>query len=159
VVGVAQGMLGIRVLAIGVIAIVHHLACALGQNANGIVRQRAPLVMHFQMGERLGAGYMHPAQLAFHSPAGLIQVHHFFRPDQVLSNLLIDRRDRLGYLLAALDQRAFTEWAVVQLAQDLAGALQRNVMVLVEVHRLSFDLRPILHRLGHPSRKFGLVHL
>ncbi len=69
----------------------------------------------------------------------------------LLRNLKVDRMK----IWAALDQRGFAEWAVIKLIQDFAGALQWDVVVLVEVHRLRLVLHSVLHRLGHPQRKFG----
>ena len=62
-------------------------------------------------------------------------------------------------LLAGRDNRRLTGRVLVQVDQDFLRAFQRDVMILVEVDRLRFDSRPVLHRFCHPRRELGLVCL
>lgn len=79
--------------------------------------------------------------------------------DQVAFDPSIDRSHLLGNGLPSVDNRIVRHRPTIQVDQDFAGPFQRYEMVVVEVNRLAFEDRPILHRLAHLDRKVSSVHL
>ena len=98
---------------------------------------------------------MQPPQLLFDAPASFIKVRRAFRRVQFFLACLIDRLNPLGHLVARFHDRPFAHHLAVQILEDLGGALQGYMMLLVEIHHLRFDPFPILHRLADLWRKFA----
>ena len=102
---------------------------------------------------------MGPAQLALDPHPCLVKVNRVGGVDQMLFHGGLDWLDLIRYLLAGSDDRRFSHWLTVEVSQDLSGAFQGNEVVLIEVHRLRFDLWSVLHRLGDSGWKFRCTHL
>jgi len=137
----------------------HHVARAPGQKANFIVRFHATASVQLQMGEHGCAGDVKPVEFPGHPGARFVQVYRLGSLNQVFLEGCVDRRNLLGDLDAGFHHRPVAGRLLIQVCHDLAGALHRNVMVLVEVHPLRLDRRAILHRLADFRRKLHLVHL
>jgi hypothetical protein len=71
----------------------------------------------------------------------------------------LDWLDLIRHFLTGGNDRSFCHRLIVQVSQDLGGALQGNEVVLVQVYRLGFDLWPVLHRLGDSDWIFSRTHL
>ncbi len=76
---------------------------------------------------------MQPFQPSGHPQAALIEVHHVLPGGQVRFHLFIDRRDLFGGFYTALDHCPFGQRMLIQVGENLTGALQRNGVVVVEV--------------------------
>jgi hypothetical protein len=76
VVGIAARMGGLLIAAIGRPAVVDRHALEAGQHAGGVHRLPAPLGMHGEQAEPVGAGRVQPVQPTRHPSPGLVEVGH-----------------------------------------------------------------------------------
>ena len=78
--------------------------------------------------------------------------------DQVRLNGLVEWGHLGGDLRRCRHHRAIGNGVRIEVGDDFASALNRNVMVLVEVDQLGLQPRPILDRLAHVGRKSAGIH-
>jgi hypothetical protein len=64
-----------------------------------------------------------------------------------------------GCPFAGFHYGPLTYYLTIQILENLGGAFQRYMMLLVEVHHLRFDPLPILHTLTHLFWKYSCIDL
>ena len=101
---------------------------------------------------------MQPVELSLQASSGLIEMHDRFLLGQVDLDGSVYRLDIESGFLAGLHQRAFSHSLPIEFRQGLADPFQGDHLVLIQVYRLGFDLRPILDRLSNPFGKVSPGH-
>src|SRR3990172_6624460 len=75
----------------------------------------------------------------------------------MLFDLLSDRGDLLCRLKNSFHHCSFSELMTVHILDNFNRALQRNGVILIEIHHASLQLRTILHWLGYTFWKFSPI--
>src|SRR5215471_3231506 len=104
--------------------------------------------MHGVCGHPRGAGRVQPLELAGHPQAALIKVDHRLYCAQLRLHLCIGRPDRLRHLLGGCHEGALAHRMSVEITKHLARSFQGDELILVAIHRLGLEGRPVLYWLG-----------
>lgn len=156
--GIPAGMVSLLILELRSVIVVYSIARASGQDATFIMRLHPSPRMHFQIGERGSTGTLNPGHVLGHAHPCLVQVSRFGSLYQRCFDLCMERSNRRCYLLDGFHHCPLPNRLPIQVGDDLARALDRNVMNLVEGDHLRLERRPILHPLRHVFGKGSFVH-
>ena len=109
-------------------------------------------------GVLVGAGAVHPVQLARHAQPGLVEPGHLGLGDPV-ADLVEEPVQPVGGAFGHRRHGAFGDRGAEQLGQRLRGALLRQELPDIQVEDDRGDPRPVLHRRAHalPARCRSVV--
>jgi len=107
----------------------------IGQDPNCIARLMPAFGMHDIASQLIRTGRVEPVQLAIDMGSGFIEVHDLFFFSQVLFDRLVDRRHLFRHTLTSFQDRAFCQGMPPYIRKGFADTLQRDHLILVQVHR------------------------
>jgi hypothetical protein len=140
---------GLLVAAIGRPAVVHRHALEAGQHPGPVHRLPASLGVHGEQAEPVGAGRVQPVQPARHPGAGLVEVGHR-RGRQLCAHRVDEAVQPVGALGQDRGHGAAGHLGADQVGQRLGGALNRQVLLAVQVGDRGADPRTVAGRGAYP---------
>src|SRR6266498_3226449 len=144
-------MFAVNVGVVGRPRVVDGDAAEAGQHAEVVDAFRAALGVTGDKGVLVGAGAVHPVQLARHSQPGLVETHHLGAGELVTH---VGQRpvEAPGGPLGERGDGTTRQWGAEQFGQGLGGAFLGQELPDVQIHHDRGDPRPVLHRGVHPGR-------
>jgi DNA invertase Pin-like site-specific DNA recombinase len=145
---IAKGVLAIFKLQVGGQVVMHRTPAKFRQDADGAHSFLTAFAMNGIMRQGFGACHMHPVQFAFHAQPTFVEMR-----DASLNKMLFDACQREHRLcnqgFVCIQNERFAGPMLVEIFKEFADARQGQQLVVVQVHRLGFQARPVLHCLRH----------
>src|SRR6266498_1876480 len=144
-------MFAVNVGVVGRPRVVDGDAAEAGQHAEVVDAFRAALGVTGDKGVLVGAGAVHPVQLARHSQPGLVETHHL-GAGELVTHVGQKPVEAPGGPLGERGDGTTRQWGAEQFGQGLGGAFLGQELPDVQIHHDRGDPRPVLHRGVHPGR-------
>jgi len=154
--GVAEAM-GAVVFEVGFPLVVDGAALEGGQDSGVVHGLGTAFLVGVIPGEDFGADGVEPVEGAFRADAGFVEVGDG-RVGDLLEDGSFDGREAGGAVGVEIGQRALAEgFAAVEVAQDFAGSLEGQELVLAQIDGGAFEAGAVLHGGGSLGREGGAV--
>src|SRR6266511_3803461 len=144
-------MFAVNVGVVGRPRVVDGDAAEAGQHAEVVDAFRAALGVTGDKGVLVGAGAVHPVQLARHSQPGLVETHHL-GAGELVTHVGQKPVEAPGGPLGERGDGTTRQWGAEQFGQGLGGAFLGQELPDVQIHHDRGDPRPVLHRPGWTPR-------